>query len=393
MSKVIIRRLKEGDEQEDFEFLKTVFGGWHSLRQWQWKYREIEKAEGRKSIIWVMEAEGKIVGHVGAIPMKLRIDSDLLPVCQLVDVGSNPHYRHKGLYNDLFNRILDDAVEKGFAAAFGFANIRGYRTCERQGSFHTICQITKMFKILSLSNALNTLQIRLFSDDSERNGDNSALGELLVTQKGKVLSIILDLTRKTLSSILTSFREHEKSVDDTKLKKIDPRKLDSELHGSWLDFSPRYKVSFERDPQFLHWRYGNPEAKYDAFVAKNGNSTAGYVVVGVEEKTFSLGRLKLGGLREGYIVDLVAEKNFVIPLLLAAENELKKQGACLAECWSSGENSSFFKALRAIRFCQLPNELYRVFFVAKIDSPQLKTSLATECNDDLLISLGDSDIV
>jgi predicted N-acetyltransferase YhbS len=393
MSKVIIRKFQEGDEEKALKFLKTVFGGWHSLRQWYWKFREVERIQGHKSIIWVMEVDGKIVGHLAAIPMKLRVGPEVFPVCQLVDGVSSPEYRHKGLYKDLFGKLLSDAVEEGFAATFGFPNIFFYRVCERQGTFQPVCQIKKMFKVLSFYNAVNTLRIRLFSDNSERVDGDSPLKEILVAQRGKAFSVSLDLIRKILSSTLTSIRDHGKPVDKAKLKKIEPQNLGAELHAAWVDFSPHYRFAFERDPQFLRWRYSSPEAKYTAFVAKKGNSVGGYVVVGIEEKSVTLGRLKFSGLRAGYIVDLVAKGDLMVPLILAAEEELKKQGACFAECWATDEKSSFFRTLQTRRYYQLPDQLYRVYFVAKVDSPRLKTSIAPEYSNEILVSLGDSDIV
>jgi predicted N-acetyltransferase YhbS len=392
MSKVVIRKFQEGDEEKALKFLKTVFGGWHSLRQWNWKFREVERTQDHKSIIWVMEAEGKIVGHLAAIPMKLRVGPEVFPVCQLVDGASSPEHRHKGLYKDLFDKLLSDAVEQGFAATFGFPNIFFYRVCKRQGSFQTICQIKKMFKVLSFYNAVNTLGIGLSYDDSERGEGDSPFREFLVAQKGKVFSVFLDLIRKILSSTLTSIRERRKPIDKVKLKKIDPQNLGAELHVDWVDFSPHYRFALERDPQFLRWRYSSPEARYTTFTAKKGNSVRGYVVVGIEEKSVTLGRLKFSGLRAGYILDLVAERDLVVPLILAAEEELKKQGACFAECWATDEKSSVFRTLQTRRYYQLPDELFRVYFVAKVDSPRLKTSITPMYSNEILVSLGDSDI-
>jgi hypothetical protein len=77
---------------------------------------------------------------------------------------------------------------------------------------------------------------------------------------------------------------------------------------------------------------------------------------------------------------------------LAAEEELKKQGACFAECWATDEKSSVFRTLQTRRYYQLPDELFRVYFVAKVDSPRLKTSITPMYSNEILVSLGDSDI-
>lgn len=393
MPKVVIRRFREGEEEKTIQFLKTVFGGWFSLRQWKWKFRDVEKVQGRKSIIWVMEVENKIVGHLAAIPMKLRVGSEVFPACQLVDGASSPDYRHKGLYKNLFDGLLNDAVEEGFAVTLGFPNKFFHRVCERQGSFETICQIKKMFKVISARNALNTLRVQSLSENSEDTGENSLLRELLVSPKRKTFSILLDLTRKILTSMVASAFSSQNTQDKIQLQEIDPKTLGAEAEVVWAKSSRNYKFACERDQRFLNWRYSKPGAEYRAFVVRKGNAHCAYVVIGLEQKSLTIGKLRLWGLKAGYIVDLVAEKDLISPLISTAEKELSKEGACFVECWTTDEESPSFKALRARRYSRLPNEMYKVYFVAKVDEPKLKASISAEYSSEILLSLGDSDIV
>ena len=390
--KVTVRRFQEGDEERTLQFLKTVFGGWRSQRQWNWKFRDVEKALGYQSIIWVMEAEGNIVGHLAAIPMKLRIGSEVFPVCQLVDGASSPKYRHRGLYKNLFQGLLNDVAEKGFAVTFGFPNRFFYRVCERQGSFQNICQIKKMFKMLSLNNALNTLRIQPSFANSAETAQDSSLKEFLAVQRGKAFFIFLDVVRKILASTVTSIFGFKNQADKTELKEIEPENLGTEFDALWVKFSKDYKFAFERDQEFLNWRYSNPEAEYRAYIVTREKKVVGYVVISLEEKSVTVGRLRFSGLKMGYIVDLVAEKALVVPLISAAEDELKKQGAFIAECWAA-DGSFSFETLRTGRYCQLPDEMYKVYFVASVHAPQLKASISPEYSKEILLSPGDSDIV
>jgi hypothetical protein len=176
------------------------------------------------------------------------------------------------------------------------------------------------------------------------------------------------------------------------LPEAEPKSLGTEFDGSWTNLSRDYKFAFERDKEFLNWRYSNPEADYRAYVVRKGSTLAGYVVTALEEKSISLGRLRFSGLKEGFIVDLVAEKDLILPLISVAEEELKKRQACWTECWAT-DNSHLFKTLRTGMYHQLPDQMYKVYFVAKVHAQQLKGKISAEHSKDILVSLGDSDIV
>ena len=391
MSKVMVRRFRKNDLEKTLQFLRSIFGGWHSLRQWNWKFRDVEKAQGRKSIIWVMEADGKIAGHLAAIPMKLRIGTEVVPVCQLVDGATSPQYRHKGLYRKLFQALLNDVAESGFVATFGFANRFFYHLCERQGSFKNIYPIKKMFRVLSLRNAADTLRINL-SEKSADTGEDSLLKDFFFAQKEKAFFMLLDFVRKVLVSTTISILGSRSKPNKIELPEIEPKSLGTEFDGSWINLYRDYKFAFERDKESLNWRYSNPEADYRAYVVRKGNTVAGYVVTALEEKSINLGGLRFSGPKEGFIVDLVAEKDLILPLISAAEEELKKRQACWVECWAT-DDSHLFKTLRTGMYHQLPDQMYKVYFVAKVHAQQLKGKISAEYSKDILVSLGDSDIV
>lgn len=246
--------------------------------------------------------------------------------------------------------------------------------------------------MLSLNNALNTLRIQPSFANSAETAQDSSLKEFLAVQRGKAFFIFLDVVRKILASTVTSIFGFKNQADKTELKEIEPENLGTEFDALWVKFSKDYKFAFERDQEFLNWRYNNPEAEYRAYIVTREKKVVGYVVISLEEKSVTVGRLRFSGLKIGYIVDLVAEKALVVPLISAAEDELKKQGAFIAECWAA-DGSFSFETLRTGRYCQLPDEMYKVYFVASVHAPQLKASISPEYSKEILLSPGDSDIV
>jgi len=245
--------------------------------------------------------------------------------------------------------------------------------------------------VLSLRNATDTLRIDL-SEKSADTGEDSLLEDFFVAQKEKAVFMLWDLVRKVLVSTTISILGSRSKPNKIELQEIEPKSLGIEFDGSWINLYRDYKFAFERDKESLNWRYSNPEADYRAYVVRKGNTVAGYVVTALEEKSISLGRLRFSGLKEGFIVDLVAEKDLILPLISAAEEELKKRQACWTECWAAGD-SHLFKTLRTGMYNQLPDQMYKVYFVAKVHAQQLKRKISSEYSKDILVSLGDSDIV
>lgn len=392
--KVTIRRLRREDEEKMLQFLKTVFGGWKSIRQWDWKFKEVENVPGRDASNWVVEDTGKIVGHLAFIPMELRVGNNILPVCQLVDGALSQKYRHSGVYTNLVRQVLLDAKEKGNLAAFGFANRPSYRVYASLRDFQTICEITKMFKILSLRNALLTLRISLSIGELKKNGNDPVVRDLFLILGRKAISTSIDLVRNTIASAITCVLG-SKRYSVTQIPTIDcveTSALEERFRTLWPRLSRNFAITFERDAKYLRWRYVNPAASYRIYAAERLGCLVGYVITASEEVSVNIGKVRFSGLKVGFIVDLVAEDDVMIPLLLRAEEELGKQEVCFVNCWTT-ENSFAHHIFRRIRYYKVPKEIGKITLVASINSPHLQTTMSSTQTKDVLITLGDSDLV
>jgi len=392
--KVTIRKLNENDKKKTFQFLKSVFGGWSTLRQWDWKFEEVEELLGRKTANWVVEDPGKIVGHLAFIPMELRIGSKTFQVCQLVDGALDPQYGHSGVYTNLVQQVLLDAKEKGNLAAFGFANRPSYRIYASLRGFQTICEITRMFKILSLKNARKTLRVSLSTAELGRSGNDSVVRDLFLILRKKAISTLIALIRSTTALVITcSLGSKSNAVTwAPTIKSVGLSVLGEKLPASWLNLSKNFIVAFERNSKYLKWRYVNPAASYKIFAAERSGCLAGYVITASEEISIDIGKLRFSGLKVGYIVDLIAENEVMIPLLLKAEEELRRQRVCFVNCWTI-ENSLFHYVFRKMRYYRVPREIGKITLVASFNSSDLQTTFSSTQAKDILITLGDSDLV
>ena len=389
---VTIRRFREGDKQKVLQFLKTVSAGWRTIRQWSWKFEKVEEAVGRKATIWVVEDAGEIVGHLAFIPMKLRVGNEVFPVCQLVDGALSPKYRHGGVYAALVRTVLQNAEKEGNSATFGFANRPSHRVYAKVGSLHTICTVTKMFRVFSLRNLMKTMRVHLMIDGSGSSGNDSLIRDLFPTLRKQAVPTLLGLLGNVLASVVSGLSRNdyvEKSAFTIRAANIGDL---TRFEGTWSRLSNSYRYAFERDGNYLEWRYSNPEAEYKVYTADRAGDLVGYVVVACEEKSVNIDKIKFDGLKIGYVMDLVAEEEALVPLLMRAERALREQGACLVTCWTT-EDSPLHDLFRKMRYYRLPKEIRKITIIASVNASRLEATISSKQTNDVLIALGDADLV
>lgn len=389
---VTIRRFRERDKQKVLQFLKSVFAGWRTTRQWSWKFEKVEDALGRRAAIWVVEDAGEIVGHLAFIPMKLRVGNEVFPVCQLVDGALSPKYRHGGVYAALVRTVLQDAEKEGNSATFGFANRPSHRVYSNIGSLQTICTVAKMFKVLSLGNLMRTMHVHLTTGGPEPSGNDSLIRDLFPTLRKQAVPTLLGLFRNVMASIVSGpswVGYIERSAFAIRTANIGDL---AGFEGMWYRLSRNYRYTFERDGNYLKWRYSDPEAEYKVYTADRSGDLVGYVSIACEEKVVSFGKIRFDGMKIGYVMDLIAEEEAMIPLLLMAEKALKEQGACLVSCWTT-ENSPLHGLFRKMRYYRLPKEIRKISFIADFHASRLEATISSKQTSDVLIALGDADLV
>lgn len=390
---VVIRRFHESDKEKTLQFLKSVFGGWQTTEQWDWKFSEVEKMLGRRASNWVVEDSGKIVGHLAFIPMKLVVENRIFPVCQLVDGALDPKYRHRGVYANLVQQVLLDAEKSGSLAAFGFANRPSYRIYSRLGCFQSLFHVTKMFKILSLRNAIHAMGIHLNTCETQENSNAPSIKDPLLVFGRQVLPILVELLQNVFASMVVCIVGFKREVSDgLTIRTVKSVTSEEEIEDLWKKLAGNYRISFERNQRYLKWRYNNPVADYGILIAEENNQITGYVITALEEKDIGINKIRISGLRIGHIVDLVAEKESIAPLLSRAEEFLKSKGVCLVTCWTI-KNSDLNYLLREMRYYQIPKEIGKITMVADIHSSLLTRALSSMQANDMLLMIGDSDLV
>ena len=387
---ILVRRFEQGDIGRVLELLNWAFLGWGSSREWFWKFKASEAVNGRRPVVFVVEHRGGVVGHLGFIPMNVRVGGEVFQSCQLVDGVLDVRYRGKGVYTTLVSAILSRAKEENSSLIFGFANEPAFHNYSRHGDFLALCKVAKMFRTLSFRHILGSVRVRFVEKDAGQPGQSHPIeaGDspksplILLGQLVKIMPVLgVAFLRQCLGSrgngSVTEAKDDLLVVETRDFGKI------AKLSVGLLN---RSSLVVERSSGFLRWRYSRPEVKYKFFVVEKSGVPLGYFIIGQKERSISVGRVEFARLRIGYIMDLVSDTKWAGQLLLKAEEELKKQNSSVAQFWTN-EGSTTYDMLRMFGYERLPGE---VTMVVNATEPVYRETILRNL-ESITISLGDTD--
>jgi len=122
----------ETDAEGLIELFDKVFGHTVSPGMWEWKYRP---PWVDRHYCWVGVYDDRIIGYVGAVPLRGGIDGEEVPFFQLADVMVHPDYRLKFDYFSIaVKAILEDlGTTHPRHLLYGFSDHRAFRWFERVG--------------------------------------------------------------------------------------------------------------------------------------------------------------------------------------------------------------------------------------------------------------------
>ena len=129
MADFTVRVYTAGDEVAINAGFNRVFGLHRAPTEWRWKYQE--EPEGRWIMITVDEAE-RVIGHCGAVPMRMQVGQLRVRAGQLVDNFTRPEARHGLGAARVYLRTVESFFASfggpsGLALLFGFPGERHLR--------------------------------------------------------------------------------------------------------------------------------------------------------------------------------------------------------------------------------------------------------------------------
>lgn len=334
VDKILIRDFVEGDEIAVNNLFNSTFCRKRPMDEWHWKFKQNPAGE---SYIYLAEKNNKIIGHIGAIPLRVSIDGDIFVAYQYLDAMVESSSRKEGIFTNILSYSLSQAkVNEMLEIGFPKKIVYDIETAK-----------------LNIVHGLGEV-------------DRYINYNLLSTNKGNYNPAFL----KT-SSIF----------------KVDI--FDERFDLFWEKVSREHRISLVKDGDYLNWRYiMKPQSFYSIFASQDKNEVNGFVVLKTVEKM---------GYKKGCIVDILSLKGAEIiqELLLYGLHYFDNQGVNLVTTYV--KDSFVSKVLLQLGFVKVENEeitkkynIEKMWLVVHNSNPRIKEEKLYN-RENWRIIFGDSD--
>ncbi len=285
-----LRGYQSGDEKEILSLFRRVFGRSLNEEYWRWKYFENPFGEAL-TIVLSKSGTQSIVGHLAAIPMRLKVEREHLTAYNVVDLMIEGPFRRAGTFVQLTYSVSDAAAVNG-GFLFGLPNEQSYKSFIKLG----------YAKIKTLDIFVRFLK---WDESLEKFG----------AKKIAVQGI------RWLGNFTSFFCRASASKRGEKIVIKEVVNFDSDAERLWKKASAFFQIAVVRDSPYLNWRYfKNPLRSYKVFSASEEEEWKGYMVLAVDDTW---------GFQVGFVVDLIVDPETPeagFELLHYAERFLKTQG-------------------------------------------------------------------
>lgn len=277
------------------------------FKKWHWQYSDNPACAHTDLPAWLAVSGGEIAGHLGAIPVKLKITSRLIDAAWMVDFVTLPQHRRKGI-----GRLL--VREAG----------RHYETLMTAGQTDASFNLFIKMGWKYLGDIPNYIRILDMSSLAKEKNKNSPALLFLFTALDPIIKIF------------NHFRK-PKNHKDIEVGKTDA--FGEEGDRFWKKIADSYKVIIPRDGSYINWKYAaQPGMDYVMLRAVRDNAVCGYVIIRViTNKTAK---------PTGLIADMIVrhdDADAIDALLSAALKYFEDEGCSMVRCYAS--HRSIKKAL------------------------------------------------
>lgn len=253
--------------------------------RWRWQYFD---HPGGDPGIWIAELDGRIVGIIGTNVVRIRTPKGIARAVWAGDLLIDPGVRGRGI-----GKKLVDAWKNSGAVGIGKGyNDIAYSLYVNRG-FRGVHGFTRMHIVLSRARFVATL---------------------LGTGERRRLLRLLKVIARPIPS-LDAASGFSISVGD---------RLPEDAQTLWRSVAARYRFAFERDSEYLAWRFlSHPAHRYRFIEGRDRNALWGLAIVRPPDEEDPM----------GVVLDLIVDpgdERGVLALLTGALALLREGGACAA---------------------------------------------------------------
>lgn len=232
---------------------------------WEWHFPKNPFAETDNLPIWIVKDVTEIVGHLGAIPIKLKIGDEQKKAIWILDLVVRPDYRRKGLGKKLVN-----AAEEFCPLGLGMNTAEQHSTSLLESlGWKKICNVPRYNKLLFPGEALREIS------------------------KVKPLRQFANFCFAPLRpKFIKDFFKKNKNLRFVK-------KFDSSFDNLWRESSTQWTCAAAREAETLKWQFSDqPKKKFDVLGFYEDEKLLGYAVLYFRRREFA------GALAKAAITDV-----------------------------------------------------------------------------------------
>jgi len=242
---------------------------------------------------------GKCVGVVATIPVKLKVNNDTIVANQAVDIVVSPSHRQGRTFFKLERMARDLCEENGSPMTYAFTVTDTFVIATRMLSFRCVEPVINMVKLIDITPHLQRVfKIQSFS---------------------RVLSWLGKIAYNRNSINKKSFGDEYNIVEINR--------FDERFDDLWQEGAINHQVAVVRDSRYLNWRYKDTPVDYTVLGLESKGNIDGFIVLKCcDEKDVKRGR----------IVDVFCrnkDRRLLDLLLLEGINYCCRLGVNVVSCW------------------------------------------------------------
>ena len=275
MNNYIVRPYLKGDESKIIKLMDSIYGKWHSMNYWNWKYKN-NPAGFYNQLVCLADNDGELAGQYTIIPVKMLVLGENLLCAQSVDTATSPNYRRLGVFEATANATFSASEKLKIPLIYGFAHVGpSYFGFIKKLDWKHLFYITHYIKIINTRSVLK----------------HYTSFRLVQNIGGVVLKAV-------------QFRFKKKYSSNTIVEQVEEFPEDINIFSE--EIAKKYKYLVKRDKTYLNYRIKNPDNKYKVFIAREHDRIVGYAIVALMKKKF--GKISLD--RIAVISEIIVEDGF-----------------------------------------------------------------------------------
>jgi GNAT superfamily N-acetyltransferase len=351
----VLRGYRQGDEKQILHLFNLVFNASRNLEQWRWEFRDNPAG---LAFICVAELDGEIVGHIAAIPIKMKCGDETILGAEVVDTMTHPDHRLKGMFFKLAERIHEEATGSGVSLVWGFPNQSSAPGFIKRLGWREIGTVPGLMLVLDTKPLLR-------------------LGSYMQYIRS---GFLFRNWRIALSAAvaLIYHPKHKRKSTNIIVNRVNA--FDNRVDSLWQKASPRFRLAVAKSSEYLNWRYANHPDGYTIFVAETNGELLGFIVLRVGKPTAGA----------GVIVDMLTlrdQEPVIQELAATAIDFFKRQN--VGAVYSYIHDEEYYRALRKCGFRAMDS---RLMLGARM-YPPVEAQTWTANLESWHIAFGDSDSI